>query len=75
MNIKYYIGKGFGYIERAYSMGVNDYFCPIRTNIKHATPRYAPRNLILGYIITYRHIVLQKNLLIYEENWKNQVKK
>ena len=33
MNIQDRIGKGFGSRERAYSMGVNDYFGPIRTNI------------------------------------------
>ena len=36
------IGKVFGSIERAYSMVVNDYSFPRRTNRPHATPNYGP---------------------------------
>ena len=42
MNIQYGVGKVFGYRERAYSIGVNYYFGPRRTNITHATPNYGP---------------------------------
>ena len=42
MKIQYTIGKGFGYQERAYYMGVNDYFSPIIKNIPHATPNHGP---------------------------------
>ena len=41
-NIKYAIGKGFGYQERVYSMRVNDYVCRRRTNRPHETPNYEP---------------------------------
>ena len=34
--------KGFGYIERAYSMGVNPLYGPIQTNIPHAALNYKP---------------------------------
>ena len=40
LNIQYAIGKGFGYRERTFSMGVNYYFGPIRTNRPHASPNY-----------------------------------
>ena len=43
LNIQDTIGKGFGYREKALSMGVNDYFGRIRTNRPHATPNYGPR--------------------------------
>ena len=42
MNIQDAIGKVFGSRDWAYSMVVNDYFDPIRTNIPHATPNYRP---------------------------------
>ena len=42
LNIQYFIGKGFGYRDREWSMVVNAYFCPIRTNIPHVTPYYGP---------------------------------
>ena len=47
MKIQDNIGKGFGSREIAYSMGLNAYFGPIRTNILHATPNYGPGNIIL----------------------------
>ena len=42
MNIQDGIGKGFGYRERAYYMGVNASFGTRRTNRPHATPNYGP---------------------------------
>ena len=42
INILYGIGNGFGYRERAYSLGVNDYFGPRQTNIPHKTHNYRP---------------------------------
>ena len=42
LDIKYVIGKVFGYIERSYCIRVNDYFGPIITNIPHGTSRYGP---------------------------------
>ena len=42
MNIQYVTGKGFGYREIAYSIGINAYFLPRRTNRPHATPHYGP---------------------------------
>ena len=44
LNIQYAIGKGLGYQERAYYMGVNAYFFPRRKNGPHATPSYGPEN-------------------------------
>ena len=40
MNIKDKIWKWFGYGEIEYSMGVNAYFGPIRTNIPHEKSNY-----------------------------------
>ena len=42
MNIQYGIDKGFRSREIAYSMGVNAYFGPRRTNRPHSTPNYEP---------------------------------
>ena len=51
----------------------NDYFGPIRTNIPHETPNYGPGKSKFE-IDYYRWIYsFQKNVLIYEESWKNQV--
>ena len=33
---------GFGSIERAIYVGINDYFDPIRINRPHANPNYGP---------------------------------
>ena len=60
MNIQYGIGKWFRYIEIAYSIVVNAYFGPRRTNRPHTTPNYGPENLGLKLIIIDRHIILQK---------------
>ena len=43
MNIQYVKGNGFGYIERAQSLGVNAYFGPRRKNRPYATPNYGSR--------------------------------
>ena len=66
--------KGFGSRERAYYMGVNDYFGRRRTNRPHETTYYGPRKNKFELIITDRHIFLQKKYLIYDENWKKQIK-
>ena len=58
MNIHDGIGKVFGSIERAYSMGANAYFGPRSTNRPHATSNYEPGNLSLKLTITDIHIVL-----------------
>ena len=42
MNVLAVVVKGFGSIERAYYMGLNDYFCPRISNRPHATPNYGP---------------------------------
>ena len=42
MKIQNGIGKGFGSIEIAYSMGVNAYFGPIHSNRPHTTPNHGP---------------------------------
>ena len=42
MNIQDEIGKGFGSIEKAYSMGVNSYFSPRQTDGPHSIPNYGP---------------------------------
>ena len=55
-------------------MLVNCYFGPITTNRPHATPNYGPGNLGLKFIITDRHIFLQKKELIPGKNWKHYVK-
>ena len=59
MNIKDSIGKGFGYRNIAYSIGVNAYFPPRRTNKPHETPNYVPGKSKSKFIITDRHIALQ----------------
>ena len=41
-------------------MGVNSYFGSIQKNRPHATPNYGTVNIGLNYILTYRHIVIQK---------------
>ena len=40
MSIQYFIGNGFGFQIRAFSVGVNAYFDPRRTNGLHETPNY-----------------------------------
>ena len=42
INIQYAIGKGFGYCERSYYVGVNAIFFPRITNIRYAPPNYGP---------------------------------
>ena len=61
MNIQYEIGKEFGYIERAYSTGVNYYFGPKQTNRPHAIPKFGSGKYNLKLVITDRHIVIQKS--------------
>ena len=60
MKISYVIGKGIGYREIAYYMGVNGYFPPIRTNRPHATPNYVTCKSRFELIIKDRHIFPQK---------------
>ena len=69
MNIQDGIGKGFCSIERAYSMGVNDYFFSRRKNRPHATPKYGPvkYNFEVDYYIqTYcspeKYFISEKNV-------------
>ena len=66
MNIKDYIGKGFGSQERAYYMGVDAYFFSGEKidHMQHLTMYL--ENKSLEFIITYRYIVFQKNWLIYK---------
>ena len=42
MNVQDVLVKGFESIERAYYMGLNDYFCLRISNRPHATPNYGP---------------------------------
>ena len=42
MNIQFGIDKGFGYRERAYHTGVNEYFGPRQKYRPHATPNFGP---------------------------------
>ena len=70
MNIQDGICNGYGSRERAYSMGVNDYFVPRRTNRPHATPNYGPvkSKFEVGY---YRQTYFSpEKLLILEKNDK-----
>ena len=71
MNIKYVIGKVFGSRERAYYMGVNDQFDPRRKidHVQHLTMNL--ENVGMKFIITYRHIVIQKKQLISEKTGKS----
>ena len=46
-------------------MVVNYYFGPIQNNRPHTTSNYGPENLSLKFIITDRHIVIQKYYIIY----------
>ena len=71
MNIQHGIGNRFGYIEKAYYMGVNAYFVP-RQKLKHMQHLTMDlENIVLKLIITDRHIFLHDNWLTSEENWKN----
>ena len=66
LNIQDSIGKGFGFQEIEYSMVVNYYFEPRRTNRPHATPNYVTLvNQSLKFVTTDRHIFSSKRL-IYE---------
>ena len=60
MNIQYAIVKGFRSREISYSMLVNAYFGPRRTNIPRAIPNYGPVNISTKLIIADIHIVLRK---------------
>ena len=42
LNIQDSIVKGYGSWQRSYSMVVNDYFGPRKTNRPHSTPNYVP---------------------------------
>ena len=42
INIQDGIGKGIGFREKSYSMGINAYFGPIQTHRSHATSNYGP---------------------------------
>ena len=72
MNIQDGIGKIFGYIEIAYSMGVNAYFGPRQKidHMQHLTTD--PENLGLKLIITGRHIDLQKKFLTLGKTGKSR---
>ena len=51
LNIQDYIGKIFGSRERSFSMVVNDYFGPRKTNRPHTTHNYGlgQSNVEIGY--------------------------
>ena len=75
LNIKYAIGKIFGYREEAFYMGINFHFPPLRTNIPHVTSNYGPgqsKSEINYYRQTY---YFPEKFLTHEENKKNRVKK
>ena len=75
MNIQYGIGKRFRSRERAYYMGANDYFGPIRNNRPHATPNYNTGKYKFE-VDYYRQIYCSpKKKLISEKNFKNKAKK
>ena len=75
MNIHDGIGKVFGSIERAYSMGANAYFGPRSTNRPHATSNYEPGKSKFE-VDYYRHTYCSPLKLAHtRKNWKNQVKK
>ena len=72
MNIQNGIGKKFGYIERAYFMGVIAYFGPRQTNIPHATPNYrhGKSKFEVDY---YRQTYFSSEKLAHiRKNWKNR---
>ena len=60
-NIQYSIEKGVGYRERAFSLGENAYFGPIRTDIPHATPNYGPGKSKFEMDYYRQTFVFQKN--------------
>ena len=75
MNIQDSIGKGSGYIEIAYYMGVNDYFGPRITIRPHETPNYGHGKSEFEIDYYVQKSPPQINRLIYEEHWKNKFKR
>ena len=76
LNIQYSIRKVFGYRERAFSVGSNNYYPPPRiTNRPHETPNHGPGKSNFDMYYHRKTYSFPENWPIHEESWKMQVNK
>ena len=69
------MGKVFGSRERAYYLGVNAYFGPIRTNRTHARPNYVHEESKFEVDYHRQTYCSPEKVAHIRRNWKKQVKK
>ena len=75
MSIQYFIGNGFGFQIRAFSVRLNAFFNPRRTIGLNATPNYGTGKSKFEIDYCRQTLFSQKNWLICKECWRNQFKK